>query len=102
MKSIVISAGVVLVVILAINTVRKCHICNHEAPIPAEKTVTLTSEMLDRFLQGLRFKTISTDEKVVDFEPYKQFWKFVLEHYPSIFKNDDFVLTWVDELGLIT
>ena len=97
-----IGVGLVFTVILAINTVRKCHICDHEPPIPDEKKIALTSDIVNRLKQGLRYKTVSTEDDVLDFQPYKEFWKYVLEQYPTIFRNEDFMLTWVNECGLIT
>ena len=90
-----------LLCILTYNTIQKTHICDHEPAIPENETIIVTDEVLNRFIKGLEFPTISDESKEINEEPFREFWKFIEQDYEIIFSNKNFHVKWVNEERLV-
>lgn len=79
-----------LLIALIVNTTQKNHICDHEQPIPSSERLKLSSEIRNRMIRALEFKTVSVEEGSSDIysEEFVKFWKFIFEQYPAIFDSD--------------
>ena len=47
----------IILLVLTLNTIRKSHVCDHEAPL--KNKLPLTNESLNNLVEILKFKTVS-------------------------------------------
>ena len=57
----------ILLAVLTLNTIRKSHVCDHEAPLVNK--LPLTNESLHNLVEILKFKTVSHEhDKDIDYK----------------------------------
>jgi len=90
----------ILFAVLTLNTVRKSHVCDHEAPL--ENLVPVSNESLHNLVEILKFKTVSHErDEDIDYEEFENMWAYILEAYKIIFEHESVTLEWVNKFTLI-